>query len=85
VRALLGSVTRFLFAVLLEKRVPVAFISGYAAESLDSRYAHIPFVQKPIDRRMLIDLFTSCGDAGGDATSETTAPLALNNAKVARL
>ncbi|MET0652658.1 MAG: hypothetical protein ABWY63_09080, partial [Hyphomicrobiaceae bacterium] len=70
----------------LEKRVPVALISGYAAESLDSRYAHIPFLQKPIDRRMLIDLFTSCCDAGGDATSEKpTAPLALNNAKVARL
>jgi two-component sensor histidine kinase/CheY-like chemotaxis protein len=72
--------------LLLEKRVPVAFISGYGAESLDSRYAHIPFVQKPIDRRILIELFTSCGDAGGDTISEKPdAPAARDNAKVARL
>jgi CheY-like chemotaxis protein len=72
--------------LLIEKRVPVAFISGYCAESLDPRYAHIPFVQKPIDRRMLIDLFTSGGDAGKNPISEKQdAPKATDSAKVARL
>jgi PAS domain S-box-containing protein len=72
--------------LLIEKRVPVAFISGYGAESLDPRYAHIPFVQKPIDRRMLIDLFTSGGDAGKNPISEKQdAPKATDSAKVARL
>jgi hypothetical protein len=53
---------------------------------LDPRYAHIPFVQKPIDRRMLIDLFTSGGDAGKNPISEKQdAPKATDSAKVARL
>jgi PAS domain S-box-containing protein len=50
--------------LLLEKRVPVAFISGYGAESLDPRYAHLPLVQKPIDRKVLVDLFSSYGVVG---------------------
>ena len=47
--------------LLLEKKVPVAFISGYSAEGVDPRYAHLPLVQKPIDRRVLVDLFSSHG------------------------
>jgi CheY-like chemotaxis protein len=50
--------------LLLEKRVPVAFISGYGAEGVDPRYAHLPLVQKPIDRRLLVDLFSSYGVIG---------------------
>lgn len=62
--------------LLTEKGVPIAFISGYGAESLDSRYAHIPLVQKPIDRRLLIDLFSSYGDAGANAaTGAQDAPM----------
>jgi two-component SAPR family response regulator len=72
--------------ILLEKRVPVAFISGYEVESLDVRYAHIPFVQKPIDRRILMDLFTSSSDLAGDVSSEKHAARApRDNVKVARL
>jgi CheY-like chemotaxis protein len=72
--------------LLIEKGVPVAFISGYGAESLDPRYAQIPFVQKPIDRRALIDLFSSYGDAEETAAAGTKdAPKAGDNSKVARL
>jgi len=47
--------------LLLEKKVPVAFISGYGAEDVNPRYVHLPLVQKPIDRRVLVDLFSSYG------------------------
>ena len=50
--------------VLLEKKVPVAFVSGYSAEAVDPRYAHLPLVQKPIDRRVLVDLFSPYGVIG---------------------
>jgi PAS domain S-box-containing protein len=40
--------------LLIAKGVPIAFISGYGTESVDSRYAHIPLMQKPIDRRVLL-------------------------------
>ena len=55
--------------VLLEKKVPVAFISGYGAEAVDPRYAHLPLVQKPIDRRVLVDLFSPYGVMGDSLTT----------------
>jgi two-component SAPR family response regulator len=48
---------------LMAKGVPTAFISGYGGESVDRRYEHIPLMQKPIDRRMLLHLFNLVGDA----------------------
>ena len=49
--------------LLMAKGVPTAFISGYGAESVDRRYEHIPLMQKPIDRQVLLDLFNSIRDA----------------------
>ena len=54
---------------LLEKKVPIAFISGYGAEGVDPRYAHLPLVQKPIDRRVLVDLFSPYGVIGDSLTT----------------
>jgi two-component system, chemotaxis family, sensor kinase Cph1 len=48
--------------LLMSKGVPTAFISGYGAESVDRRYEHIPLVQKPIDRQVLLDLFNLVGE-----------------------
>jgi PAS domain S-box-containing protein len=55
--------------VLLEQKVPVAFISGYGAEAVDPRYAHLPLVQKPIDRSALVDLFSPYGVIGDSLTT----------------
>ena len=60
--------------VLLEKKVPVAFISGYGAEAVDPRYAHLPLVQKPIDRRVLVDLFSPYGVIGDSLTRAAGTP-----------
>ena len=48
--------------LLMANGVPTAFISGYGAESVDARYEHIPLMQKPIDRQVLLDLFNLVGD-----------------------
>ena len=55
--------------LLMANGVPTAFISGYGAESVDRRYEHIPLMQKPIDRQVLLDLFSSVRDAD-DATKD---------------
>jgi PAS domain S-box-containing protein len=55
--------------ILLERKVPVAFISGYGAEAVDPRYAHLPLVQKPIDRKVLVDLFSPYGAIGDSLTA----------------
>jgi DNA-binding NtrC family response regulator len=52
---------------LTTKGVPTAFISGYGVESVDRRYGHIPLMQKPIDRQVLLNLLNSIRDAK-DAT-----------------
>jgi CheY-like chemotaxis protein len=66
--------------LLVEKEVPVAFISGYEAESVDARYAHIPLMKKPIDRRRLFELFSLYGGAREDPVAA-----ARGHAKAARL
>jgi PAS domain S-box-containing protein len=73
--------------LLMANGVPTAFISGYGAESVDRRYEHIPLMQKPIDRQVLLDLFSSVGDAD-DATNtelEAETSIARTSSKVARL
>ena len=75
--------------LLIAKGVPTAFISGYGIESVDGRYAHIPLMQKPIDRQALLNLFNLRGDADdvviSDAQGAPAARDSLQNSKVARL
>ena len=73
--------------VLMANGVPTAFISGYGAESVDRRFEHIPLMQKPIDRRVLLDLFNLVGKEKDpvSADGETDASIARTNSKVARL
>jgi DNA-binding NtrC family response regulator len=68
---------------LTTRGLPTAFISGYGAESVDRRYGHIPLMQKPIDRQILLNLLNSIGDAE-DAAKFGRAP-ASTDAKAARL
>ena len=43
--------------ILMSKGVPVIFVTGYGAESIDPKYEHVPLLQKPIDRAELQELF----------------------------
>jgi CheY-like chemotaxis protein len=43
--------------LLVARDIPFAFITGYGEESLSPRYANVPVLQKPIDRKALQELF----------------------------
>jgi len=50
---------------LARRDVPFVFVTGYDAENIDTRYAHVPVLQKPIEREVLQGLFvSSVNDAG---------------------
>jgi len=38
--------------------IPFVFVTGYGAETIDSNYANVPILQKPVERRMLKDVLT---------------------------
>jgi PAS domain S-box-containing protein len=43
--------------ILTARRVPFAFVTGYDADSVDTRFRNIPVLQKPVEREMLQKLF----------------------------
>ena len=57
--------------LLMANGVPTAFISGYGAESVDRGYEHIPLMQKPIDRQVLLDLFNLVGEAADAVVADS--------------
>jgi len=47
---------------LAARGVPFVFVTGYGAESIDGRFAHVPILQKPIERQVLQHLFVAPGN-----------------------
>ena len=43
--------------ILVRRQVPFVFVTGYDADSVDSRFREIPVLQKPVEREMLQKLF----------------------------
>jgi hypothetical protein len=43
--------------ILMAKGIPLIFVTGYGAESIDPKYEHVPLLQKPINRAELQNLF----------------------------
>jgi len=43
--------------LLTGRGIPFVFVTGYGAESIDPRFAHVPVLQKPIERQMLEGIF----------------------------
>ena len=43
--------------ILAARGVPFVFVTGYDADSVDSRFRAIPVLQKPIEREMLQKIF----------------------------
>jgi CheY-like chemotaxis protein len=43
--------------ILARRHVPFVFVTGYDADSVDSRFRKIPVLQKPVEREMLQKLF----------------------------
>jgi PAS domain S-box-containing protein len=49
--------------ILVARGVPFIFVTGYGVESIDSRFAHIPVIQKPVERQMLQRIFVPSKNA----------------------
>ena len=57
-------------ALLAERNVPFAFVTGYGRESVDSKFSHVPVLQKPITREGLEGyLRTTLGAQSSDDVS----------------
>jgi two-component sensor histidine kinase/DNA-binding response OmpR family regulator len=52
---------------VLARGVPFVFVTGYGAEGIDRRFAQIPVLQKPIERKMLQSVFLDGGRRLGEA------------------
>jgi PAS domain S-box-containing protein len=46
---------------LVERGVPIVFVTGYGAESIDKNFSQIPVLQKPIERQVLESFFAVNG------------------------
>ncbi len=58
--------------LLAARGIPFVFVTGYGAESIDGRFAHVPVLQKPIERAMLESVFVH-GRNGGNVSATTRA------------
>jgi PAS domain S-box-containing protein len=69
---------------LARRDIPFVFVTGYDAENIDTRYAHVPVLQKPIEREVLQGLFvSSVNEAGKPAWHVSAGGLAAQNLAVA--
>jgi PAS domain S-box-containing protein len=61
---------------LTARKVPFVFVTGYAADGIDARFADVQVLQKPIERQMIESVFLLASDTrgrqGNKATHETT-------------
>jgi two-component sensor histidine kinase/DNA-binding response OmpR family regulator len=58
--------------LLAARGIPFVFVTGYGAESIDGRFAHVPVLQKPIERQMLEGVFVH-GRNGATVAAATRA------------
>ncbi len=54
---LAGETVYSLAEMLTARKIPFVFATGYGAESIKSRFEHIPVLQKPIEKDMLTRVF----------------------------
>ena len=52
---------------VVARGVPFVFVTGYGAEGIDSRFAQVLVLQKPIERQMLQSVFLDGGQRVGPA------------------
>jgi two-component sensor histidine kinase/DNA-binding response OmpR family regulator len=56
-----GEMVYSLAELLSARGIPFVFVTGYGSESIDGRFAHIPVLQKPIERKVLEGVFVVDG------------------------
>jgi PAS domain S-box-containing protein len=68
---------------LAARGVPFVFVTGYGAESIDGRFAHVPILQKPIERTVLQHLFVAPGNGSAGLVRGEPVPLFPPSAAIA--
>jgi hypothetical protein len=43
--------------VLVARKIPFVFVTGYGVESIDGRFGYVPIIKKPVQRQLLQKLF----------------------------
>jgi two-component sensor histidine kinase/CheY-like chemotaxis protein len=61
---LAGETVYGLADVLNGRGIPFVFVTGYSADSIDRRFAHVPVLQKPIERQKLQAILAGMTEAG---------------------
>jgi two-component SAPR family response regulator len=56
-----GEMVYSLADLLSARGIPFVFVTGYGSESIDGRFAHVPVLQKPIERQVLEGIFVVDG------------------------
>jgi two-component sensor histidine kinase/DNA-binding response OmpR family regulator len=59
--------------LLAARGIPFVFVTGYGAESIEPRFAHIPVLQKPVERQVLEGVFAINGHGAADAIAPVAA------------
>ena len=44
--------------MLVARKIPFVFITGYGVESIDGRFGQVPIIKKPVQRQVLQKIFT---------------------------
>jgi two-component sensor histidine kinase/DNA-binding response OmpR family regulator len=57
-----GEMVYSLADLLSARGIPFVFVTGYGNESIDGRFAHVPVLQKPIERQVLEGVFVVDGN-----------------------
>jgi two-component sensor histidine kinase/DNA-binding response OmpR family regulator len=52
--------------LIAARGVPLIFLTGYGAEGIDGRFAHVPLLQKPIEKHMLQNMLVVAGNGSGE-------------------
>ena len=63
-------------AALALRDIPFVFVTGYSADGIDSQYAHIPTLEKPIEPEMLRRLFAEGRTGPGSAADRKSQDIA---------
>jgi CheY-like chemotaxis protein len=60
-----GELVYPLAEMVAARGVPFVFVTGYSADGIDSRFAEIPVLQKPVERQQLQSVFARYGNGSG--------------------
>jgi CheY-like chemotaxis protein len=47
--------------VLVARKIPFVFVTGYGVESIDGRFGYVPVIKKPVQRKALEGIFRLIG------------------------